>query len=166
MRFLGVDFEELGILIVLKIDKFHVCFPSERSFICILYSIFPKFTKSLEIRVLGYHFFSSFSTPLLPTGTDGIFQQILSISAAKQGDGWIKELCSVNDIFQILFGIQLHRDVFGTICSILFPEKISTQLNEATDRLGPCCKMVFTSILLYVQLGFCRTTKQNHWKVI
>lgn len=99
-------------------------------------------------------------------GTDWIFQQILSISAAKQGDGWIKELCSVNDIFQILFGIQLHRNVFGTICSILFPEKISTQLNEATDRLGPCCKMVFTSILLYVQLGFCRTTKQNHWKVI
>ena len=45
-------------------------------------------------------------------GTDGIFQQILSISAAKQGDGWIKELCSVNDIFQILFGIPLHRNVF------------------------------------------------------
>ena len=63
MRFLGVDFEELGILIVLKIYKFYVCFPSERSFICILYSIFPKFTKSLEIRVLGYHFFPAFQPP-------------------------------------------------------------------------------------------------------
>ena len=40
-------------------------------------------------------------------GTDWIFQQILSISAAKHVDGWIKGPRSVNEIFQILFGVRV-----------------------------------------------------------
>ena len=41
-------------------------------------------------------------------GTDWIFQQILSIFAAKHIDGWIKGLRSVNEIFQILFGVRVN----------------------------------------------------------
>ena len=49
-------------------------------------------------------------------GTDWIFQQILSISAAKHVDGWIKGPRSVNEIFQILFGVRVKwnaTDLYG-----------------------------------------------------